>query len=95
MEKDWTGGFSSVFTTMGAVGHSSHEREKHDYYATEPKAAEWLCRIEKFEGKILEPSCGEGHISGQRGIVRMVRLEEGLSRRNYFEMVQLKHYNCV
>ena len=63
MEKDWTGGFSSVFTTMGAVGHSSHEREKHDYYATEPKATEWLCRIEKFEGKILEPSCGEGHIS--------------------------------
>lgn len=63
MEKDWTGNFSSVFTTIGANGHSDHERETHDYYATEPKATEWLCRIEKFEGRILEPSCGEGHIS--------------------------------
>lgn len=39
------------------------ERQREDYYATEPKATEWLCRLEQFAGRILEPSCGEGHIS--------------------------------
>lgn len=63
MAKCWTGGRTAVFATLGASNHSDREREQDDYYATEPKAAEWLCRLERFDGKILEPSCGEGHIS--------------------------------
>lgn len=63
MAKDWTGGNASVFKTIGASNHTNHERQREDYYATEPAATEWLCRLEKFDGKILEPSCGEGHIS--------------------------------
>ncbi len=63
MPKDWTGGRASVFKTLGASNHTEGERQREDYYATEPKATEWLCRLERFEGKILEPSCGEGHIS--------------------------------
>ena len=61
--KDWTGGTASVFKTLGASNHSSHERQKEDYYATEPAATEWLCKLEKFDNNILEPCCGEGHIS--------------------------------
>lgn len=61
--KDRTGNTGSVFKTLGASNHTDHERQSEDYYATEPKATEWLCRIEKFDGRILEPSCGEGHIS--------------------------------
>ena len=63
MAKDWTGGTASVFKTLGASNHKDGERQREDYYATEPKATKWLCRLEQFDGRILEPSCGEGHIS--------------------------------
>lgn len=49
---------------LGASNHTAHERQGEDYYATEPAATEWLCRLERFDGRqILEPACGEGHIS--------------------------------
>lgn len=64
MAKDWVGGKAAVFKTLGASNHTDGERQKEDYYATEPAATEWLCKIEQFTGGvILEPSCGEGHIS--------------------------------
>lgn len=63
MARDWKGGTASTFKTIGASNHSKHERHDLDYYATEPAATEWLCQLEKFDGPILEPSCGEGHIS--------------------------------
>lgn len=61
--KDWVGGSAAVFKTLGASNHTDADRQREDYYATEPKATEWLCKLERFEGRILEPSCGEGHIS--------------------------------
>lgn len=63
MSKDWKGNTNSVFKIIGASNHAAHERQQQDYYATEPAATEWLCRLEQFRGPILEPSCGEGHIS--------------------------------
>lgn len=65
MSKDWTGNSVSYSKTLGASNHSAHERQKHDYYATEPKAVKWLFKIEKFEGAIWECACGEGHLSEQ------------------------------
>lgn len=41
----------------------SKNAEKHDYYATEPKATELLLDLETFNHVIWEPACGEGHIS--------------------------------
>lgn len=61
--KDWVGGSAAVFKTLGASNHTDAERQREDYYATEPNATEWLCKLERFEGRILEPSCGEGHMS--------------------------------
>lgn len=61
--KDWVGGSAAVFKTLGASNHTDANRQREDYYATEPKATEWLCKLEQFEGRILEPSCGEGHMS--------------------------------
>lgn len=58
-----TGNSKSVFATMGASNHSETERQKNDYYATEPLAVELLLAKEKFSRRILEPACGEGHIS--------------------------------
>lgn len=63
MPKDWTGGRASVFKTLGASNHTDRERQREDYYATEPRATELLCQLVQFDGPILEPSCGEGHIS--------------------------------
>lgn len=63
MAKDWVGGTASTFKTLGASNHADHERQREDYYATEPAAAEWLCKLETFSKRILEPACGEGHIS--------------------------------
>lgn len=62
-QKDWTGSHMSMFRTLGASNHCYHERQTEDYYATSYEATEWLCKLESFEGTILEPACGEGHIS--------------------------------
>ena len=63
MARDWKGGSASVFKTIGASNHCDHDRQAEDYYATEPLATDWLCKLEEFKSPILEPSCGEGHIS--------------------------------
>lgn len=63
MTKDWTGNKATTFAILGASNHSKLTREVNDYYATDPKAVELLLEKEKFSNKLLEPSCGEGHIS--------------------------------
>lgn len=63
MAKDWNGGFHSVIGCLGASNHCADEREKDDYYATDPVAAEWLVRLEDLNHNIWEPSCGGGHLS--------------------------------
>lgn len=60
---DWTGNSKSVHSTLGASSHSKEERQQEDYYATDPKAVEMLLELENFQHSILEPACGEGHIS--------------------------------
>jgi hypothetical protein len=63
MNKDWTGNKKSVFTSIGASNHAAEEREKHDYYATEPKAVQLLLKLETFHQNVWECACGEGHLS--------------------------------
>ena len=61
--KDWTGDGHSVYTTIGASNHTDDERETNDFYATSPKAVRYLLELETFDKNILEPCCGNGHIS--------------------------------
>ncbi len=61
--QDWTGNKNSIYKTLGASNHTEKEREENDYYATEPKAVELLCQLEKFNEWIWENACGEGHLS--------------------------------
>lgn len=63
MNKDWTGNTRSAFATLGARTYANEAREENDYYATEPKATELLLNEVKFAHDILEPACGEGHMS--------------------------------
>lgn len=60
---DWTGNKNSTFTCLGASNHSDYEREKDDYYATEPIAAELLLEVEPELNNIWECACGEGHLA--------------------------------
>lgn len=62
-KKDWSGDTHSVFVTVGASNHSKGERQNEDFYASHPEAGEWLMRLEKFDGPIWEPCCGQGHLS--------------------------------
>lgn len=63
MSKDWTGDKKSVYTIIGANNHTNTIREENDYYATDPKAVKMLLDKEHFNKYILEPACGQGHIS--------------------------------
>lgn len=58
-------GAKSVFLLNGCSNHSDTEREKDDFYATNPIATKGLLLNEFFDVSIpiLEPYAGEGHIS--------------------------------
>lgn len=86
MARDWKGGTASTFKTIGASNHCEHERADKDYYATEPAATDWLCKIEQFRGPILEPSCGEGHISRQLMKAGYEVVSRDLADRGYGEV---------
>lgn len=61
--KDWTGNNKSVYTTLGASSHTEKERQKEDYYATDPKAVYRLLEVESFNKNIWECAVGGGHIA--------------------------------
>lgn len=63
--KDWTGNGKTMYSILGASNHTDSERADFDYYATDPKAIDYLL----LEGKaqlshfVWEVACGEGHLS--------------------------------
>lgn len=61
--KDWTGTAKSNFLIIGASNHTDSERQREDYYATDPQAARLLLKHETFNGPIWEPACGENHLT--------------------------------
>lgn len=61
--KDWIGNYNSIYKTIGASNHTEEEREKNDYYATDPKAIDMLLEHETFSEFVWECACGEGHMS--------------------------------
>lgn len=63
MSKDWTGNGKTAYTIIGASNHTDKEREKHDFYATDPKALELFVPKFNLHHKVWEPSCGQGHLS--------------------------------
>lgn len=64
-EVDWIGNRRTTFATLGASNHSKHERQKHDYYATDPIAIKMLEQTGFFKGvgDVWEPACGGGHLA--------------------------------
>ena len=48
---------------LGFTSHSTYEREKNDFYSTDPREVEKLLEREIFEGTIWECACGNGAMS--------------------------------
>ena len=71
---------------MGASNHSEHERHKEDYYATDPVAIDYLLKFEDFEN-VLEPACGEGHLSKRLIELGVNVCSSDLINRGYGEVV--------
>jgi len=61
--KDWTGNSNSIYKTLGASNHTKKDRQRQDYYATEPKAIKLLLDVEKFNKNVWECACGGGHMA--------------------------------
>lgn len=76
-----------VFKTLGASNHSNNEREENDYYATDPKAVEWLLKLETFNPNIWECACGEGHISDALKSAGYTVLSTDIVDRGYGDFV--------
>lgn len=53
----------NILVTLGARNVALEERAEHDYYATEPKAADLLLEKEPLSKTIWECACGEGHLA--------------------------------
>ena len=45
MDKDWVGGSAAVFKTLCASNHTDADRQREDYYATEPKPTRRLAKL--------------------------------------------------
>jgi len=90
--KNWTGNKNSIFTTLAASSHSKGEREINDYYATDPRAVPLLLENESFTN-ILEPCCGEGHISKQLKKEGLEVTSSDLIKRGYGEFKDFYKYN--
>ena len=66
--KDWTGNKTTTYAILGASNHSEKEREKNDFYATNPESLEiFLKALDrdniKLHNDIWECACGKGHLS--------------------------------
>lgn len=63
MNKDWTGNYNSIFTTLGASNHTDKERQNDDFYATDSVAIDGLKTVWEIPHNVWECACGEGDLS--------------------------------
>ena len=61
--KDWFGNKKSTYITLGASNHTNKERQRDDYYATDPIAIDGLKSVWNIPQTVWEVSCGAGHLS--------------------------------
>ena len=60
--KDYTGNKTSLFACLGASNHSAEERAGYDFYSTDPRMAEELCKHVELVN-VWECACGAGHLA--------------------------------
>lgn len=82
--KDWSSNSKSVSSSSGFGSHSEKDRVDNDYYATHPIAITELFKLEQFNNLIIEPSCGEGHLTQE-----MERLGKQVIRYDLIDREQI------
>lgn len=61
--KDWTGNKRTLGSTIGASSHTHEDRQREDYYATDPDMVRDLLNAgAPIRQRVWEPACGAGHI---------------------------------
>lgn len=61
--KDWTGNKRTLGALLGASNHTSEDRQREDYYATDPDMVRDLLNAgAPLRQRVWEPACGAGHI---------------------------------
>ena len=78
---DWKGNGSTI-VCLGAHNYSGYEREKHDYYATNPVAIKKLLEVENLEN-VWEPAAGGGHMAKVLDEANKLGLASDLIDRGY------------
>ena len=81
-----------IFIVNGCSNHTDKERQTQDYYATDPKCVNELLEVEHFNRNILEPCCGEGHISKELEKHGYVVTSTDLIDRGYGDIKDLLSY---
>lgn len=79
----WSGNKAAVFVCNGAKGHAKEERETHDYYATDPVAAEYLLKLEPQLDNVWECFVGEGNLAEPFRKVGKLKAVSDLIDRGY------------
>ena len=54
-----------IFKSLGASNHTENEREKNDYYATDPLAIDELLKKETLNHNVWECACGGLHLANR------------------------------
>ncbi|MBP3707118.1 MAG: NAD(P)-dependent oxidoreductase [Clostridia bacterium] len=83
MKKDWRGNATSVWKMLAASNHAEVEREKRDFYATDPMAVAMLSEKFTIPKNIVEVSAGEGHLSEMLKQLGHSVLSYDIVQRNY------------
>lgn len=98
---------TNIFSTLGASNHSENERQKEDYYATDPRFINHLIEKEPWlknpELKILEPSAGEGilvdrffELTGNKmDAYDLIARREDIIEQNYFTSDFSNKYDVI
>ena len=98
---DWTGNKNSIYKTLGASNHTENEREKDDYYATDPIAVDKLLSAVELPQEIWECACGAGHLSERliehgktvfSSDLRYRGYDKALTGANFLETTPLLYY---
>ena len=71
---------------VAGVAVDRANREKDDYYPTPPEATRALLAVEKFDGPIWEPACGDGAISRELEAAGYSVISSDLVDRGYGEV---------
>ena len=83
-QKDWIGNKQAPFSCNGCSNHSKENRASQDFYASDPKSAEWLLKLEPQITDVLEPFVGLGHLAEPYKKAGKLRAVQDLIDRGYY-----------